>query len=416
MKNTLIGAGIAALAATSVSAGGIERAANDYGVLFGEGTQLSFGVSFVNPSVSGDYPGGGIGTGSTGNMSESYVTVSASYKMDLGENLSLGLFFNNGYGADASYTQGFYTGLQAKWDSNQTAVIGRYAIGDRFSVYGGMRAVRSKATISIPDQMIRASTQAGILEQTRTTSVEAADEALAGLMTQTRDPTGEYTRTRTLLGETTSAPVGSFQYDADGAGTTDYGYVAGVAYEIPDIAMRVALTYESAIEHGFDTAEALPIFVIPGSSKTKVTMPQSVSLDFQTGVAPGTLVFGKVKWTEWSKWEVRTPGYESVTGTEVTGLDNDVFTYNLGIGRQFNENMSGFAQVSYEKSNGGVASRLAPTDGSFSFGVGGQYSKDNMKVRGGVQYVKLGDATDGSGVQFTGNSAIGFGMQVSFSF
>ena len=363
MKNTLIGAGIAALAATSVSAGGIERASNDYGFLFGEGTQLSFGVSFVNPNVSGDYPAA-LGGGGTGNMSERYVTVSAAYKMDLGENLSFGLFRNNGYGADASYTQGVYTGLRARWESDQTALVLKYQIGDRISVYGGARYVKSTAEIAIPEL---------------------------------------------LLG----GPVGD--YTANGS-SGDWGYVVGAAYEIPDIALRVALTYESSIEHAFSTTESFATLGIPASGTTKVTLPQSISLDFQTGVAPGTLVFGKIKWAEWSKWEIRTPGYESVTGGEVTGLDNDTITYNLGVGRQFNENMSGFAQVSYEKSNGGVASRLAPTDGSFSFGVGGQYSKDNMKVRGGVQYVKLGDATDGSGVQFTGNSAIGFGMQVSFSF
>ena len=349
-------------------------------------------------------------------MANSYTTLSAAYKMDLGEKLSLGLYLNDGYGADASYTQGFYTGLQARWDSNQTAIIGRYAITDRVSVYGGARVVNSSATIAIPDQMIRASTQAAILEQTGQTTVAAADTALANFITLRGDPTGELAQTRALLGATVAAPVGSFQYDADGAGTTDYGYVAGVAYEIPDIALRVALTYESAIEHEFDTTESLPVFGIPGSSQTKVTMPQSVTLDFQTGVAAGTLVFGKIKWTEWSEWEVRTPGYESVTGGNVTGLDNDTISYNLGIGRQFNDRLSGFAQMSYEKANGGIASRLAPTDGSFGLGIGGQYTLDDMKLRAGVQYVKLGDATDGSGVEFSGNSALGFGFQVSFSF
>ena len=442
MKTTLIGAGFAALAATGVSAGGIERAANDYGILFSEGQQLNFSVSFVNPTVSGDYDAA-LGGGSTGNMSGSYVTVSAGYKMDLGENLSFGLYRNNAYGADASYTQGFYTGLRARWQSDATSLVARYGIGERFSVYGGLRAVRSSATIAIPDQMIRASTQRGIVEQSSAAAGAQLDAAgtstyLAGARTQLEAGLTQATnaglsagdaqfdalqaqltqvlQTQALLGATNAAPVGTFQYTADGARRTDYGYVAGVAYEIPDIALRVALTYESEIEHEFDTTEALPAFGIPGSSKTKVTMPQSVSLDFQTGVAPGTLVFGKVKWTEWSKWEVRTPGYESVTGSEVTGLENDVFTYNLGIGRQFNEKLWGFAQVTYEKSNGGVASRLAPTDGSFGFGIGGQYTDGNMKVRGGAQYVSLGDATDGSGTEFTGNSAIGVGLQVSFSF
>jgi long-subunit fatty acid transport protein len=411
MKNTLIGAGIAALAATSVSAGGIERASNDYGVLFGEGTQLSFGVSFVNPNVSGDYPAA-LGGGSTGNMSESYVTVSAAYKMDLGENLSFGLFRNNGYGADASYTQGIYTGLRARWESDQTALVLKYQIGDRISVYGGARYVKSTAEIAIPELLVRGS----VGDYATELGTQAAAAAGAGDLASAGALGAEATRLGTAANPL-SNPLGNpgMNYTASGS-SGDWGYVVGAAYEIPDIALRVALTYESSIEHAFSTTESLATLGIPASGTTKVTLPQSVSLDFQTGVAPGTLVFGKIKWAEWSKWEVRTPGYESVTGGEVTGLDNDTITYNLGVGRQFNENMSGFAQVSYEKSNGGVASRLAPTDGSFSFGVGGQYSKDNMKVRGGVQYVKLGDATDGSGVQFTGNSAIGFGMQVSFSF
>ena len=67
MKKTLMGAGLAALAATGVSAAGIERSSNDYGVLFAEGSQLSFGLSFVKPRVSGDYPAA-LGGGSTGSQ------------------------------------------------------------------------------------------------------------------------------------------------------------------------------------------------------------------------------------------------------------------------------------------------------------------------------------------------------------
>ena len=39
-----------------------------------------------------------------------------------------------------------------------------------------------------------------------------------------------------------------------------------------------------------------------------------------------------------------------------------------------------------------------------------------MKARAGIEYVSIGDATDGSGVQFEGNSAIGVGMSFTYSF
>ena len=425
MRNIMIGAGIAALAATGVQAGGIERASNDYGILFSEGRQLNFGISFVKPKVSGDYPAA-LGGGSTGDMANDYTTLSASYKMDFGNNLSFGLFLNNAYGADAEYSQGVYTGLEAEWESEQTALILKYNIGERFSVYGGARYVRSDARIAIPELLVRGSvggyatdlgTEAATLAAQAAAAAGAGDLATAAALGAEATALGAEATRLGAAANPLSNPLGDpgMAYAANGS-SGDWGYVVGAAYEIPDIALRVALTYESAINHEFGTSESLATLGIPGSSTTSITMPQSVSLDFQTGVAPGTLVFGKIKWTEWSKWEVRTPGYESVTGGRVTGLDNDVITYNIGVGRQFSDNFSGFAQLTYEAANGGVASRLAPTDGMFGIGIGGQYTEDNMKIRGGIQYVRVGDATDGSGVQFEGNSVLGLGMQVSFSF
>lgn len=410
MKHTFIGAGFAALAATSVAAGGIERASNDYGVLFADGSQVAFSLSFAKPKVSGDYDAA-LGGGSTGDMADDYVTTSASYKMDIGENLSFGLFRNKAYGANATYSAGAYTGLTADWDSDQTAMILKYSIGDRFSVYGGARYVQSSATITIPDQLIRPGVAAGQAQ------AQAAVTALTNLGVPATDPRMIAAQTQlAILTAVVSSPFGALQYDAQGDRRGDWGYVVGAAYEIPDIALRVGLTYESSITHKFDTTETMPGFGLNARTQTEVEMPQSVSLDFQTGIAAGTLLFGKIKWTEWSKWEVRTPGYEGITGGRVTGLDNDTITYNIGVGRQFSENLSGFAQLSYEQANGGIASRLSPTDGMFGIGVGGQYTNDNVKIRGGIQYVTLGDAVDGSNTQFSGNSAFGFGLQATFSF
>ena len=88
----------------------------------------------------------------------------------------------------------------------------------------------------------------------------------------------------------------------------------------------------------------------------------------------------------------------------------------MGVGRRINENLSVFARGTYEKANGGVASRLSPTDGSKSIGIGATLTRDKMKVTAGVEYAWLGDATDGSDVEFKDNTAVGFGITVGYRF
>ncbi len=426
MKKLATSVAAIALGAGAASAGGIERGNINYSLLFQSGNHIEFGASLVNPNVSGEYPAA-LGGGSTGNMAKSYASLSASYKNQLSDNLDFGLFLNTPYGANALYTQGVYTGLAADWESKGTAAILKYRIGDRFSIFGGLRYVESTADIAIPELLVRNSVgnyatdlgaQAAQLAADAGAAAVAGDLATAAALGAEAAALGaEATRLGTAANPL-SNPLGDpgMTYTATGEKRGDVGYVLGAAYEIPDIALRVALTWESGITHKFDTAEALTSLGINGNGTTEVELPQSIALDFQTGIAQGTLLFGGIKWTEWSKWEVRTPAYESVTGGRVTGLDNDTVTYRLGLGRQFNETTSGFAQISYEASTGDVASRLAPTDGRISLGIGGQWQDENAKLRAGMEYVSLGDATDGSGVEFSGNSAIGVGMSFTLSF
>ncbi len=419
MRNIIAGTCTAWLCASLAQAGGIERNTNDYGKLFDDGNQISFALSYVNPDVSGTYSpvalgaalltGVGVGVAETGNMSRSYNTLSTSYTGQFSEKLSFGLFQNDAYGADSFYTQGFYTGLRAEWNSDQLAAVLRYEIADNVSVIGGLRYVQSEADITIPDQMIRASTGARALElaDAATAAALGGDLALAATLG------AQAAALNTIV---TTTPPGGLTYNAQGDKRGDLGYVLGFAYEIPDIALRIGLTWESEIQHDFDSAEQLVGFGVDAMNTTSVIMPQSIALDFQTGIAKDTLLFGQVKWTEWSKWEVRTPEYEAITGGEVTGFDNDTVSWQLGVGRRFSEYTSGFAQLGYEKAHGGVASRLSPTDGRISFGVGGQYTKANVKIRGGIQYIKLGDAVVADGTEFNGNSAIAAGGSITLTF
>lgn len=395
MKKIALAGAALTLAATTAQAGGIDWSRLGFGILFEQGNYMEFGATHVAPKVTGTYtglpgPAAAFNGSSTGDMAGDYTSLSFGYKRDINDKLAWAFYLNSPFGADSSYSAGLYRGLNAEWKSQQAAVVLKYKVAPAVSVYGGLKAVRSSAQIAIPDALIRGGLAAAA----------AGGNAQAGVIAA-------------------SAPAGSLAYRATAAKDTQLGYIVGAAYEKPEIALRVGLTYESGFTHKFATTESIPALAANPAfrpSTTNIKMPQSLTLDFQSGVAKDTLVFGSIRWAEWSVWEVNPRGYNALTGGNVTDFDNNVVTYQIGVGRRLNENFSVFARLGYEKSNGGVASRLSPTDGSRSIGIGGTYTKDAIKVTAGLEYVKVGDAVDGSGTRFSGNKAVGLGLSVGYRF
>ena len=281
----------------------------------------------------------------SGDIAPTYGIAALSMKSDLSDKLSLGLLMDEPYGAHVSYETAGYplNTTNAKVNSSSITLMGRYKITDGISAHAGLRSVSAD----------------GIY-----------------------DPTGAYSSTYSK--------------------GSDMGYLVGVAYEKPEIALRVALTYASETEFALDGT----------MGDLTARMPKSVNLDFQSGVAANTLVFGSVRWADWTSGHLT----DSMAGV-LADYTNDVLTYSLGVGRKFSDSFSGALTLGYEKGTGELASNLSPTDGYLSVGLGGTYTKDNMKITAGVRYVDLGDATTETiGSTFSGNSALALGLKVSFSF
>ncbi len=360
---TFFSTGAALLLTTTVAtAGGIDRGGNAYSILFEDGNYLELSFSSAKPEVSGTYaaPLNAFGA-ETGNMANDFTGFGVGLKVAINDQIDAAIFLNQPYGADAAYTAGAYTGLEAVWSSSQVAAVLKYQLNDNMSVFGGLRSVKSEATIQLPSA------------------------------------TGVY--------------------NAIAESDTQVGYIAGAAYERPEIALRVGLTYETGITHAFNTIETFNGAPITPGTTTEIDMPQSVTLDFQSGVAANTLVFGSIRWSEWSVWEVAPAGFAGANGgARVTGIDSDSTTYRLGVGRKINDDLSVFARITYEGASGDVASQLAPTDGTTSIGVGGTYNLDGVSIRGGIEYSMLGDATDSNGTAFENNTALGFGLSIGYSF
>ncbi len=361
------------LAATAAHAGGIDRSGQPIGALFEPGTYVELGFGYVKPSIDG-HDAAVFGGGAIGDTVDAYAAPSLAFKMDLGQQLSMAVILDRPFGSDVLYPSESVAlgGTKAYSSSGGLTGILRYKM-DRFSVYGGLRGDRATAHVD-----------------------------LRGLGYGPPQPTA-------------SPSVNGYSLDL--ATDIAYGYLVGVSYEIPDIALRVALTYNSAITHKFDTVETVAGAVV-GTSPTSVKLPQSVNLDLQTGVAPGWLVFGNVRWADWSHFKLDPAFFVGATGRGLINL-KDTTTYTLGVGHKFNDTWSGALSLTYEPKQDKQVSPLKPTTGIMGLSLAAIYTRGNMKITTGVSYIRVGDAdptTSATVAHYTDNSLVGVGVKVGFTF
>ena len=198
-------------------------------------------------------------------------------------------------------------------------------------------------------------------------------------------------------------------YSADYSTGSGTGFVLGGAYERPDIALRVALTYSSEIDLELGSNGAF-------SSGLTTTTPESLNLDFQTGIAADTLLFGSIRYVAWDGFALVDDSM--FTPTPILDYDDDVVTYNVGIGRRLSDQLSASFSIGYEAATGEPGGNLGPTDGYISYQIGAAYTMDNgVEISGGVRYVDVGDTiTEGLNGDFENNSARAFGLKIGYSF
>jgi long-chain fatty acid transport protein len=358
MKRFML-ASTAILAATGAHAGGVERSTQSVAILFETGryAELSFGR--FSPDVSGVSP---LSPGnSSGDMAGDYNSWSLGYKMDIGDRMAFAVILDQPIGANVNYPAATLyplRGSTATLSSSAITALLKYKFENNVSVYGGLRYETVHGEVSLP---------------------------------------------------TVAAYTLNTNHDSE------LGYVVGVSWEKPEIAARVALTYNSAITHSLESRETLGPGVVNGTFDTEV--PQSVNLEFQSGIAKDTLLFGSIRWVDWTSFIIDPPAYPAPLGNLVD-YASDRVTYNLGIGRKFNEHWSGAVTLGYEKADGERTGNLGPSDGVKSIGLAASYTMDNMKITGGIRYVSIGDATTNPAVSgvFTDNSGVGVGIKIGYSF
>lgn len=367
---------LSTLPLTPAFAAGLDRSGQSISVFLQPGNYAEAGISVLDPTVKSSQL-------NVTDMAEDYYFPSAAIKVQATEHISLGLLYDQPFGADAMYNleQSMFTngieGTKVEVEThNLTALIG-YQPTENWNFYAGPVWQTVEADISLRGQAY----------------------------ISPKDPT------KVLSG-----------YDIKIHEEEAFGWLAGFAYQIPEIALKTSVTYRSEIKHkakSVETHKLMPMLNV--ESQLDAITPQSVNIDFQTGVAANTLAFANIRWAHWDQFAVTPKFLNAASGNNLIDYSDDQWSATVGVGRKFNSHWSGSASVGYDSGAGNPVTTLGPTEGYWSVGLGGQYSPaENYFIQAGVKYFWLGDATARTGTtnvgEFEDNYALGYGLKIGYRF
>ena len=483
---------VAALSVASVaSAAGLDRSGQDITAFLQDGTYAEAVYTYIDADVTGEDMSGN----KIDDIAESYDFFRYGVKADINDTFSVGILYDEPFGAAADYTgennfvgaptdavnniiasrlgemgvtdveglRALVAGTQGQLDAaaadldaaraqvqqaqaalNQTPAL-EPVLGPQISA--GLAGIAAGET-----QLAAGQAQLNQLEQLEgfadgrlandeSTNVEVRTESLTGILGAKFGTNKEFQvyggpvvqRVKAdvkLRGSAYNAATG---YTAHISTDQDYGYLAGIAYSKPEIALKAALTYRSEIEHNTNVDETYPVVAALGGDATQgntieITTPESINFDFQTGINPTTLATARVRWVPWSDFAIVPPLYNEVSkqatnddkGLSLVSYDDDQWVVELGLAKRLTPALAVSGNVGWDSGAGNPVTSLGPIEGYYSVGLGAKYNvTENWAVSAGGKYLWFGDAegqipTRDVVSSFEDNEGFILGMKVSY--
>lgn len=365
-KTTALGLIAACAFVGGAQAGGFSRGEADTDILYEEGEIVGRGgVLYVIPQRSFTTVDGV--ASSDGDYTNSYLIPTFAAKVKVLDNLSCALTFVNTFGADVDY--------------------GADAQAQGSAIHKEFRSNEYATTCDV-------NFDAG----------KGRAHLLGGVYVQDFDYTA-------------ISSTGTLTLQDDAA----FGYRFGVGYEITEYALRAQLMYRSEVEHetneGYFDFATLPF---DGDASGYGTLPQSLKLSLQSGVAPGWLVYGSIKWTDWSVMEVLNYTIPAAGAQEDPFYWKDGWTFQAGVGHAFTDQLSGTVSLTYDT---GVGTGADIQTDTWTTAIGAIYKpKDGIELRvgGAVSYLKAGSQSTADNADFDATSdsdwaySVGTSLKIAF--
>ncbi len=383
-KTTALGLIAACAFVGGAQAGGFSRGEADTDILYEDGTVAARGgYVYVMPQRGYETIDGA--ATSDGDFTNNYSVPSFAAKFRVSDNFSCALTYTEPFGASSEYGA---DAQQADRDADVASPGWPFGPFGNAVIESGFESTELGGTCAVnfgvgPGQLY----------------------FIGGAFTQSFD----YTEVKDF---------GTLNLKDDNA----FGYRLGAGYEIKEYALRAELMYRSQVEHEADgvfnsSALLQGLAGVPAqlSAFGTGTLPQSLELSLQSGIAPGWLAFGSIKWTDWSV--LQTLNY-TITGLGPQTKDffwRDGWTISGGIGHQFTETVSGAVSLTWDRGVGTGADIMTDT---WTIGAGTQIKAGPGVVRLGAAatYLTEGSQSTADGADFDATVGGDWAYAVSASY
>jgi long-subunit fatty acid transport protein len=352
-----------ALSISTANAGGFENARLDTSFMYDEGNLVSFG------SVRKDFSVNGSAFGTTKSLIGDRSASNLSAKYQVNDKLSLGLTAYDsgaihinyqgagGTGAVGSLVSG--AGPKVDLTSDSIAFLSKYALSENFSVTAGLRYDTFNVSNADIFQLQSGGTPSNISSE------------------------------------------------------SDIVPIIAIAFEKPEIGLRFELLNQaksSVAMHTICTGAPCAIGNSTGG------LADYLTLNFQTGIAANTLLFGSIHKGKWSASQLSVA---DTSPTTATSAFKDSTEYSLGLGRKFTDKVSGSISYNWEPEGSSTTTSLFTVNNGYKgVSLGVKYAVENFEIAAGYNYTKLGDITYTplGGNTLTDNTVSAFGAKATIRF
>ena len=353
--------GLWAFSALAVSAGGWETGKLDTSFMYNEGNYAELSYGNLNYSVSGTTQ-----AGVSHDMAKDQTRMNLSGKFQVGSfDIGLTSFSSGAIQMDGQSASGTSVVPSADVNMATKAILARYKINENFSVIGGIRQV------SLEDSSV------------------------------------------TTLGST---------YNIDATSKT--GRVYGLAYERPEIALRLEILRSEKMTFGLNGDAVGGALAITGS---EMAVPEATTINFQTGIAEGTLLMASAHRVSWANSQINVDVPLAGGLLDIDSAFKDTTSYSLGIGRALSDATAVNVSYSWEAGSGATSTDpFTMSNGSKTLSLGVRHTIEDMTLSGGISYTQVGDVNvthmaaptvpSGLTATYENNSVMSFGVKVGYSF
>ena len=186
-----------------------------------------------------------------------------------------------------------------------------------------------------------------------------------------------------------------------------WGWLVGASYQLPEYAFTTAITYRSKIKHHTKARESFWGTEIAPQHATTIQTPESINLDFQTGLPAQNFLYASLRWVNWQDFEIQPTQYAAML-QQVPNMNLNLIDYQknqwsvrLGLAHQWSPKWITAVEGLWDSGAGNPASSFNPVDGYLGLGTGLIYNfTPKTFVISGIHYLYFNQPKNAQGSSF----------------